>query len=136
MLDPNMTPDGAEVADPFSGRKFTMNLAQRMRLKNAIGQSQQQVNSWQQRAADIEQRFNLPAPGAGNSAPAAGAAQGGAPVAGPRAGSPPASPAKPQSAAPQAKVATKAQVKAYAEKKGVSVDQALKEFQASNYQVQ
>lgn len=73
LLDPNMTPDGSEVADPFSGRKFTMNYAQRLRMKNAIGQSSQQVNSWTQRAADIEQRFKLP----GATPPAAAPAPGG-----------------------------------------------------------
>jgi hypothetical protein len=109
LLDPNMTPDGTEVADPFSGRKFTMNMAQRFRLKNAIGQSQQQVGSWQQRAADIEQQFKLPAPGAapgtGNAAPAGGVAPAGrAPVSPPAAAASPAAPPRPQSAAPRRQV--------------------------------
>lgn len=53
-------------------------------------------------------------------------------------GGPPAAPVvtTPVTAPLRAKVATRAQVQAYATKKGVSADQSLKEFQASGYTVQ
>jgi hypothetical protein len=44
--------------------------------------------------------------------------------------------AAPTGARPQAKVATRAQVQAYATKKGIPYDAAVKEFQAAKYQVQ
>lgn len=62
----------------------------------------------------------------------AGGGRANAQAAAPQAGS---GSASQPAATPRAKTATRAQVQAYAEKKGISIDAALKEFQASNYTV-
>lgn len=51
--------DGEEFTDPWSGKKMTMNYAQRLRLKNALGESQAQVASLKQRADAIAQKRGL-----------------------------------------------------------------------------
>src|SRR5579864_5026663 len=72
LLDKNMTPDNSDFTDPWSGKKMTMNYAQRLRLTNALGMSQQQVVDWKGRAAGIENRYL-----SGQQAPGGGGQTGG-----------------------------------------------------------
>jgi hypothetical protein len=51
-----LTKDGDQFPDPFSGRTMTMNVAQRIRLKSALNQSQSTVAGYQNAAADLESR--------------------------------------------------------------------------------
>ncbi len=114
LLDVDGTPDGVEVVDPWSGRKFIMNGAQRMRVKNALDTSQQLAVSLGQRASDIERRYNFGTTPAQPGATQQEAATGGkGPV----------------------KTATQEQVARYAKKKGIDIQKALEEFRGSNYQV-
>jgi hypothetical protein len=133
--------DGEEFTDPWSGKKATMNYAQRLRIKNAIGKSQQQVSDWQNRAQQIEQRYGL----TGQQSPAAGGPAGGAQpgAAQPSVGSaaPAAAPASTQprganSGGSAAKVVTKAQVAAAAQKLGVDVATATQRYQKMGYKIQ
>jgi len=136
--------NGEEFTDPWSGKKMTMNIAQRLRIGNALRSSQQQVSDWQNRAGQIEQRFGVNAtPSGAGATPASGGAPvgpggGGAPAAAPAVAParPAGAPAGAPASRPQAKIATKAQVQAYATKKGISVDQAMQEFKASKYTIQ
>lgn len=122
LLDPKATPDGAEFVDPWSGKKQTMNYAQRLRMQNGMNASTQQVQGWQQRADSIAQKFGL-----NGQQPA----QGGTPQQ-------PAKPAQQPAQKPGStpKVATSAQVQAYAKKKGIDVAAATKEFTGAGYKVQ
>jgi len=80
------TQDGEEFTDPWSGKKLTMNYAQRLRLQNGLTQSQGLVNSVNQRAREIEEQFHLsPARPAGTN--------GGAPSSSPASAGGPATPA-------------------------------------------
>ncbi|HLG99819.1 MAG TPA: hypothetical protein VKX49_26150 [Bryobacteraceae bacterium] len=69
--------DGEEFTDPWSGKKLTMNYAQRLRLKNALGESLAQVASLKERAAAIANKRGLNNPGASGSGQAAPPASGG-----------------------------------------------------------
>jgi len=51
--------DGGEFTDPWSGKKMTMNYAQRLRLQNGLNASQAQVADLKNRAGQIEQRFGV-----------------------------------------------------------------------------
>ena len=51
--------DGEEFTDPWSGKKMTMNYAQRLRLQNGLNASQAQVADLKNRAGLIEQRFGV-----------------------------------------------------------------------------
>lgn len=60
ILDPTSgIQDGEDFTDPFTGKKGTMNAAQRMVLKNSLGLSQAHVSDLQGRAQQIEQRYGL-----------------------------------------------------------------------------
>lgn len=92
LLDPKAgTQDGEEFTNPFTGKKATMNMAQRTVLQSALGASQAQVADLKSRAGQIEQRYGLngqPAQGGGGQAvgggaPAAPAAKPAAPAAAP-----------------------------------------------------
>jgi hypothetical protein len=120
LLDPKATPDGTEFTDPWSGKKQTMNYAQRLRMQNGLNASGQQVQGWQQRADGIAQKFGLNA-----QQPQGGGQQQPRPAAAPQ-----------QKPGATPKVATKAQVQAYAVKKGIDVAAAAKEFTGAGYQVQ
>lgn len=70
-----VTPDGQEFTNPWDGKKYTMNAAQRLRLQSGLAQSQSTVAAYQQNAAALENqrdailnRFGGGVPGT-NSAP-------------------------------------------------------------------
>ncbi len=105
------TKDGEEFTDPWSGKKMTMNYAQRLRLQNALQTSRQRSQNLRERAQDIADRYGLGGTPAANPAAAGGAqpntspnspASGGpAPGANPNPSAPGAPPAR-SSAAPGA----------------------------------
>lgn len=91
LLDPKATPDAGDFTDPWSGKKMTMNIYQRQRLKNGIDDSNSNISGWLSRAQQIADRYNLgafnpqtgggvapagaAAPGTVNASPAGGAVQ-------------------------------------------------------------
>jgi hypothetical protein len=96
--------DGEEFSDPWSGKKMTMNYAQRLRIKNAIGISQSKIADMQNRAEQLGSKYGVngqpaaPATGAGGGTPG-----GAAPPQTPGAGGP----ASPAGAAPKGMVRVK-----------------------------
>lgn len=71
LLDEKATGDGEEFMDPWLGKNMTMNYAQRLRIRNALKASEEQINTWTKRAGEIEQKYI----GGGQQQPAGGGGQ-------------------------------------------------------------
>jgi hypothetical protein len=125
------TPDGETFVDPAqkNGRELTMNLAQRKVLESRYKTAEQKALQLQQQSKKIRQKY-----GWGEFAPASAPSQvlaGASPSPASSATSGPA--ATPTNAS---KIATRAQVQAYAKRYGMTDQQAMNAVTAEGYKVQ
>lgn len=136
--------NGDDVSDPEKdGKTYPMSDGLRKMFLKKSDDAYQQAMQYQEQARSIRRNFKLGEfaqqpggkTGASNPAGQPGGQQTGAPGGG-RGGSPSGRGNTQSGGSTAPKSATTDQIRAYAQKKGVSVSQAVKEFQSAGYKVQ